>query len=97
MKNNDFSLLCSLNISGVASSSTESGKNYDIFSRTSPTELVAHKYLQAALVADENVEARHGNETAHFLLVLANIVSVAQPLHQATKPFFDMKYHAFFY
>ncbi|XP_027060225.1 A disintegrin and metalloproteinase with thrombospondin motifs 14-like [Pocillopora damicornis] len=64
-----------LDSSGVASSSTESGKNYDIFSRTSPTELVAHKYLQAALIVDENVEARHGNETAHFLLVLANIVS----------------------
>lgn len=34
-----------------------------------------HKYLQAALVADENVAAKHGNQTADFLLVLANIVS----------------------
>ena len=36
---------------------------------------VAHKYLQVALVVDENVAARHGNQTADFLLVLANIVS----------------------
>ena len=36
---------------------------------------IGHKYLQAALVADENVAAKHGNQTADFLLVLANIVS----------------------
>ena len=36
---------------------------------------MAHKYLQVALVADENVAAKHGNHTADFLLVLANIVS----------------------
>ncbi|XP_078372204.1 A disintegrin and metalloproteinase with thrombospondin motifs 6-like isoform X1 [Oculina patagonica] len=35
----------------------------------------AHKYLQAALVVDENVVAKHGNGTADFLLVLANIVA----------------------
>ncbi|KAL9986862.1 hypothetical protein ACROYT_G001068 [Oculina patagonica] len=34
-----------------------------------------HKYLQAALVADENVAAKHGNQTADFLLVLANIIA----------------------
>ncbi|KAL9986875.1 hypothetical protein ACROYT_G001084 [Oculina patagonica] len=34
-----------------------------------------HKYLQAALVVDENVVAKHGNSTADFLLVLANIVA----------------------
>ena len=33
------------------------------------------KYLQVALVADENVEAKHGNQTTNFLLVLANMVS----------------------
>ena len=38
---------------------------------------VAHKYLQVALVADENVAAKHGDHTADFLLVLANIVSSA--------------------
>ena len=34
-----------------------------------------HKYLKVALLADENVAARHGNQTSNFLLVLANIVS----------------------
>lgn len=46
---------------------------YDVSSSTSSS--VAHKYLQVALVADENVAAKHGNHTADFLLVLANIVS----------------------
>ena len=35
-----------------------------------------HKFLQVELLADENVAARHGNDTADFLLVLANIVSL---------------------
>ena len=48
-------------------------KKYDI-SSSAPSS-VAHKYLQVALVADENVAAKHGNHTADFLLVLANIVS----------------------
>ena len=34
-----------------------------------------HKFLQVELLADENVAARHKNDTADFLLVLANIVS----------------------
>lgn len=34
-----------------------------------------YKYLKVALLADENVAARHGNQTSNFLLVLANIVS----------------------
>ena len=34
-----------------------------------------HKFLQVELLADENVAAKHGNDTADFLLVLANIVS----------------------
>ena len=38
-------------------------------------EAFPHKYLQVALLADENVAAKHGNQTANFLLVLANIVS----------------------
>ena len=33
------------------------------------------KYLQVALVTDELAAANHGNQTADFLLVLANIVS----------------------
>ena len=48
-------------------------KKYDV-SSSAPSS-VAHKYLQVALVADENVAAKHGNHTADFLLVLANIVS----------------------
>ena len=36
---------------------------------------VTPKYLQVALVADENVAAKHGNQTTNFLLVLANMVS----------------------
>ena len=46
---------------------------YDV--SRSKSSSVAHKYLQVALVADENVAAKHGNHTADFLLVLANIVS----------------------
>lgn len=34
-----------------------------------------HKFLQVELLADENVAARHKNDTPDFLLVLANIVS----------------------
>jgi len=34
-----------------------------------------HKFLQVELLADENVAAKHGNDTADFLLVLANIVA----------------------
>ena len=34
----------------------------------------SHKYLQVGLLADENVAAKHGNNTADFLLILANIV-----------------------
>lgn len=34
-----------------------------------------HKFLQVELLADENVAAKHGNDTVDFLLVLANIVS----------------------
>lgn len=41
----------------------------------SSADAVVHKYLQAALVTDENVVAKHGNNTADCLLVLANIVS----------------------
>lgn len=48
--------------------------NKDDLSSSTPSS-VAHKYLQVALVADENVAAKHGNHTADFLLVLANIVS----------------------
>ena len=33
------------------------------------------KYLQAALVLDEHVAAAHGNDTADYMLVLANMVS----------------------
>ena len=42
----------------------------------SSADTAVHKYLQVALVADEFVAARHGNNTADFLLVLANIVSI---------------------
>ena len=38
-------------------------------------DAVAQKYLQAALVLDEHVAAAHGNDTADYMLVLANIVS----------------------
>ena len=41
----------------------------------SSSKAPSHKYLQVELLADENVAARHGNDTADFLLVLANIVS----------------------
>ena len=34
----------------------------------------SHKYLQVGLLADENVAAKHGNNTADFLFILANIV-----------------------
>ena len=39
------------------------------------SDAVSPKYLQVALLADENVEAKHGEQTTNFLLVLANIVS----------------------
>ena len=39
------------------------------------SDTVSPKYLQVALLADENVEAKHGEQTTNFLLVLANIVS----------------------
>lgn len=38
-------------------------------------DAVVQKYLQAALVLDEHVAAAHGNDTADYMLVLANIVS----------------------
>ena len=38
-------------------------------------DAAAQKYLQAALVLDEHVAAAHGNDTADYMLVLANIVS----------------------
>lgn len=38
-------------------------------------DAVVQKYLQAALVLDEHVAAAHGNNTADYMLVLANIVS----------------------
>jgi len=44
---------------------------------SSGDDAVIHKYLQAALVADENVAAKHGNHTADFLLLLGNIGSGA--------------------
>lgn len=34
----------------------------------------SHKFLQVELLADENVAVKHGNNTADFLLVIANIV-----------------------
>lgn len=39
------------------------------------SKLTSHKFLQVELLADEHVAAKHGNDTADFLLVLANIVS----------------------
>ena len=55
--------------------------NFDVLNNTSdhinitksPANL--HKFLQVELLADENVAVRHKNDTADFLLVLANIVS----------------------
>ena len=44
---------------------------------SSGDDAVIHKYLQAALVADENVAAEQGNSTADFLLLLGNILSGA--------------------
>ena len=41
----------------------------------SNADAVVQKYLQAALVLDEHVAAAHGNDTADYMLVLANIVS----------------------
>lgn len=38
-------------------------------------DAAVQKYLQAALVLDEHVAAAHGNDTADYMLVLANIVS----------------------
>ena len=38
-------------------------------------DAAVQKYLQAALVLDEHVAATHGNDTADYMLVLANIVS----------------------
>ena len=38
-------------------------------------DAAVQKYLQAALVLDEHVAAAHGNDTANYMLVLANIVS----------------------
>lgn len=38
-------------------------------------DAVVQKYLQAALVLDEHIAAAHGNDTADYMLVLANIVS----------------------
>ena len=40
----------------------------------SSSKASSHKYLQVGLLADENVAAKHGNNTADFLLILANIV-----------------------
>ncbi|KAL9986871.1 hypothetical protein ACROYT_G001079 [Oculina patagonica] len=59
--------------SGVALNFVATGIKNDVSSDSynPPT----HKYLQAALVVDENVVAKHGNNTADFLLVLANIVA----------------------
>lgn len=61
----------------TASPVLDADKRDEVNSRSySPT---AHKYLQAAIVVDENVAAKHGNQTADFLLVLANIVSNTSP------------------
>ena len=60
-------------VTDVPSKFVGPANKYDISSSTSSS--VAHKYLQVALAADENVAAKHGNHTADFLLVLANIVS----------------------
>ena len=38
-------------------------------------DAAVQNYLQAALVLDEHVAATHGNDTADYMLVLANIVS----------------------
>ena len=65
--------LSSLFFLGVASKFVGPANKYDVNNNSSSS--VAHKYLQVALVADENVAAKHGNHTADFLLVLANIVS----------------------
>lgn len=54
----------------VASSYDSAVKQDEISGKASP-----QKYLQVALLADESVVAKHGNQTTNFLLVLANIVS----------------------
>ena len=64
---------CYVFVTDVPSKFVGPANKYDISSSTSSS--VAHKYLQVALAADENVAAKHGNHTADFLLVLANIVS----------------------
>lgn len=59
----------------------QSDVNFDVLNNTSdhinitrsPSNL--HKFLQVELLADENVAVRHKNDTADFLLVLANIVA----------------------
>ena len=57
-----------------AASKFDTAENFDEVSSSS-SGAVPHKYLQVKLLADENVAAKHGNNTADFLLVLANIVS----------------------
>ena len=52
----------------------ESAFKIDEARDVSSSKASSHKYLQVGLLADENVAAKHGNNTADFLLILANIV-----------------------
>lgn len=56
----------------VASSLRNEVRRYE--DSDSASEAASHKYLQVELLADENVSAKHGNDTADFMLILANIV-----------------------
>lgn len=52
----------------------ESAFKIDEARDVSSSKTSSHKYLQVGLLADDNVAAKHGNDTADFLLILANIV-----------------------
>lgn len=52
----------------------DSSNKIDEVMNGSSDAAASHKFLQVELLADENVAVKHGNNTADFLLVIANIV-----------------------
>ena len=60
----------------LTASKFDSSNNVDEVINGSSDAAASHKFLQVELLADENVAAKHGNNTADFLLVIANIVRI---------------------
>ena len=60
----------------LTASKFDSSNNFDEVINGSSDTAASHKFLQVELLADENVAAKHGNNTADFLLVIANIVRI---------------------